>query len=81
MRRPGYDVGEGVECVPPNELAKIRQPYEHYVVVGAGKTGMDACLWLLGRGVAPAEVSWVMPRDSWMLDRARVQPGQQFHDR
>jgi hypothetical protein len=46
-----------------------------YVVVGAGKTGMDAVLWLLKNNVHPTSISWVMPRDSWMLDRANIQPG------
>jgi hypothetical protein len=39
---------------------------------------MDACLFLLRNGVAPDAISWVMPRDSWMLDRANIQPGKLF---
>jgi hypothetical protein len=51
------------------------------VIVGAGKTAMDACLWLLGHGIAPARLTWVKPRDSWLLDRAAIQPGRQFAKR
>jgi len=78
MRPPAYEVAPGVQCVAPNELARTSRRYDHYTIVGAGKTGMDACLWLLRQGVEPASLTWIMPRDSWLLDRARVQPGAQF---
>jgi len=39
---------------------------------------MDACLWLLRHGVAPDRLTWIKPRDSWLLDRAAVQPGPLF---
>ena len=41
---------------------------------------MDACLWLLRNGVDPDRISWIMPRDSWLLDRANIQPGEEFFD-
>jgi len=80
MREPLYEVADGVSCVPPNGLPTVTGQYERYVVVGAGKTGMDACLFLLRNGVDPDSISWVMPRDSWMLDRANIQPGELFAD-
>jgi hypothetical protein len=80
MRAPSYEVAPGARCVPPNELPRTRQPADGYVVIGAGKTGMDACLWLLANGVDPAAISWIMPRDSWLLDRAKIQPGAEFFD-
>jgi hypothetical protein len=80
MRRPSYAV-DGVDCVPPNELPRIRDGRDRYVVVGAGKTAMDACLWLLRHGIAPKKLTWIKPRDSWVLDRAAVQPGSQFAKR
>lgn len=80
MRKPGYQVDDGVACVAPNELARLTGQYQRYVVVGAGKTGMDACLFLLRNGVAAEAIGWVMPRDSWMLDRANIQPGKLFAD-
>jgi hypothetical protein len=45
------------------------------VVVGAGKTGMDTCIWLLGNGADPDRITWIVPRDSWVLSRGNVQPG------
>jgi hypothetical protein len=81
MRTPSYPVAPGVDCVPPNDLPRLRQGRDHYVVLGAGKTAMDACLWLLRHGVAPQRFTWIKPRESWVLDRAAIQPGKQFAKR
>ena len=35
---------------------------------------MDACCWLLDQGTRPDHVTWVRPRDSWILNRAYFQP-------
>lgn len=75
---PRYAVAPGVRCVPLNDLARLSRPQGGYVVVGAGKTGMDACLWLLEQGVDPDLIQWVMPRDPWVQDRANVQSGDEF---
>ena len=75
---PPYDVTEGAWCVPPNDLTSLRRSPDGYVVVGAGKTGMDACLWLLAVGVEPSDIRWVRPRDPWLQDRANLQPGPEF---
>jgi hypothetical protein len=80
MRTPSYAV-DGVDCVPPNALPRIREARDRYVIVGAGKTAMDACLWLLRHGVAAERLTWIKPRDAWILDRAAVQPGSQFAKR
>ncbi|MDT5057838.1 MAG: hypothetical protein QOF66_6204 [Mycobacterium sp.] len=81
MRPPSYDVDPDVDCVPPNELPRIREARDRYVIVGAGKTAMDACLWLLRHGIEPRRLTWIKPRDSWILDRATIQPGPQFAKR
>ncbi len=75
---PRYHVADGVECIPPNGLTKIRHAYPQYVVVGAGKTGMDACTWLLQNEVSPSCIHWIRPRDAWLLDRANIQPDPAF---
>jgi hypothetical protein len=80
MRPPAYSVDDGARVVPPNALAGLSGAPAEFVVIGAGKTAMDAVLWLLGRGLDPARLRWVMPRDSWMLDRAQVQPGADFFE-
>ena len=75
---PQYAVSDGVTCVAVNELPRRAPHHDSYVVVGAGKTGMDACIWLLQHGADPDSISWVMPRDSWLLDRRSFQPGAEF---
>jgi hypothetical protein len=80
MRPPPYHV-EGVDCVAPNELPIAASNRDRYVIVGAGKTGIDSCLWLLHNGIAPDRLTWIMPRDSWLLDRASIQPGPKFLER
>jgi hypothetical protein len=77
MRPPAYDVADGVTCIPPNGLPR-QGLHDQYVIVGAGKTSMDTCLWLLRHGIAPERLTWIKPRDSWLLDRAAVQPGMAF---
>lgn len=72
---PKYAVAPGVRCVPLNRLPDLKRPHAAYTVVGSGKTGIDACLWLLEHGVPPARIRWVMPRDAWWMDRANFQPG------
>ncbi len=73
MGGPSYDVAEGVECVPPNALVGLRGEWKSYVIVGAGKTSFDACLFLLENGVSPDAICWIKPRESWLWDRACAQ--------
>jgi hypothetical protein len=77
MRRPPYEVAADVDCIPPNDLPRYGAR-DRYVIVGAGKTAMDTCLWLLRHGIAPERLTWIKPRDSWLLNRANIQPGPQF---
>lgn len=78
---PKYRVASEVTCVPVGRLPEITRPYTAYTVVGSGKTGMDACLWLLENGTPPSRIRWIMPRDAWLLDRANFQPGVDDFDR
>lgn len=59
----------------------MQRQYENYTVVGAGKTEIDACLWLLANGIDPALITWIMPRDSFYLDRSFLQPAPLFTDK
>jgi hypothetical protein len=81
MRPPPYHVAEGVDCVAPDALPQTAPGHRRFVIVGAGKTGIDVCLWLLRNGIDADRLTWVMPRDAWLLDRANVQPGAEFADR
>lgn len=75
---PKYSVAAGVKCMPLNELPRVKQAPSGYVVIGSGKTGIDACLWLLENAVPPDSITWIMPRDAWYHNRAKVQPGEEF---
>lgn len=82
---PAYAVADGVRLVTPNalpHLARSDAPVPaRYVIIGAGKTAMDAAIWLLGAGVPADRIGWVMPRDSWLINRKTAQPGAEFfHD-
>ena len=71
---PPFAVEAGARVIAVNELVRITHAPERYVVVGAGKTATDTCVWLLGNGVSPNAITWVRPRDPWLLNRAVVQP-------
>ncbi len=75
---PAYAIAPGADCIPPNDLPRAAPAYDDFVVIGAGKTGMDACIWLLENGADPDRIRWIVPRDSWILDRANFQPGDDF---
>jgi NAD(P)-binding Rossmann-like domain len=72
-----FDVASGVRVVPINELPAAARSPSRYAVLGAGKTAVDACTWLLDNDVEPERVRWVRPRDAWFHDRAHFQPLEQ----
>jgi hypothetical protein len=81
----GFAVAEGARVVPPGALADPSRlaglaPPPRWAILGAGKTAMDTATWLLDRGVAPDAITWVVPRDSWLLNRLRTQPGEAFFE-
>jgi hypothetical protein len=78
---PSYAVAPDVALVPPNDLPRVAPRHDRFVVVGGGKTGMDACVWLLEQGADPDRITWIVPRDSWVQNRANVQPGEAFFAR
>jgi hypothetical protein len=72
--RPGFQLGAGVRMIPPNDLVDLDRPVSNVSVIGAGKTAMDTCTWLLDAGVDPERIRWIRPRDSWMFERTYMQP-------
>jgi len=82
--KPRFEVAAGVRLVPPNALPALWTGQQEgglprrFVVVGAGKTAMDACVWLLESGADPDAIQWVVPRDSWLINRITTQPGIEF---
>ncbi|MEQ1684535.1 MAG: NAD(P)-binding protein [Burkholderiaceae bacterium] len=81
---PRFEVAPGVRLVPPNALPRLwTDPRQgslprRFVVVGAGKTAMDAAVWLMQAGASPSAIQWVMPRDSWLINRVTTQPAAEF---
>ncbi len=72
---PAFTVGDGVHLIPPGALPAVVAPRQQYVVLGGGKTSMDVLIWLLEQGVRQEAVTWVVPRDSWLINRETAQPG------
>jgi putative NAD(P)-binding protein len=71
---PGFTAASGVAVVPPNALVEIAEPPGRFTVIGAGKTAIDTCVWLLDEGVDPDRIRWIRGRDPWQFDRTFTQP-------
>ena len=50
-------------------LTAIRNNPKNYLIVGGGKTGVDAVLYLMDHGVDLSRVHWVVPNDAWFFNR------------
>lgn len=72
--KPPFEVDEGVSCIPAGDVARLPGHSRTFVVIGAGKTAMDTCVWLLTNGVLPSSIRWVKPREGWWLNRRFHQP-------
>jgi hypothetical protein len=83
---PKFKVADGVRLVPPNALPHLGHGPtatnlpKQYVILGAGKTAMDAGVWLINAGADPQAIHWVVPRDSWLVNRVTTQPGMEFFE-
>jgi hypothetical protein len=73
-----FAVADGVACVPVNDLTRVARTPARYCVVGAGKTAVDALVWLIEQGVSADHIRWIVPRDAWWLDRAKAQFSNDF---
>jgi hypothetical protein len=71
---PSFAIDPGVRVIPPNDLVDLDESPSGYTVIGAGKTSMDTCYWLLEQAVPPEDIRWIRPRDAWMMDRAAFRP-------
>ena len=83
LHTPGFLVDDGVQLVAPHRLATVLRhgpPPSGYVILGGGKTGMDVAHWLLTTGVSPEAITWVRPRESWLLNRRAIQPAMDFFE-
>lgn len=70
--KPKFQIAHAATCVPVNDLPAKATSFENFTVIGAGKTGMDAAIWLLEQGVAPEQITWVRPNDYWLIKRDNI---------
>jgi NAD(P)-binding Rossmann-like domain len=82
--QPRFERAPGVRMVAPNALPGLWRGSQHapcprrFVVIGAGKTAMDTCVWLIQSGADPDGITWVVPRDPWVTNRVTTQNGPEF---
>lgn len=75
---PNFTIAPEVQFMALNDLPKIKTAPAGFVVIGGGKTGIDACLWLLENKVHPDKITWIVSRDAWLIDRKNTQPTEEF---
>ena len=73
-----YSNAPDVTCVAPNELPGLATEFSNFCIVGAGKTAMDAGVWLLDNGCVPESIRWICPRQSWLINREITQASTDF---
>merc|ERR1712194_656466 len=75
MRGPLVDVDDSVHFAPVNEVPSAVEngKYDNYVVIGNGKTGADAIVYLLEHGIPQSRITWVVSRDVWYMLRDALQ--------
>lgn len=78
--KPPFEVAPGVRFVPAGGIAGMTDRAERYCVIGAGKTALDTCVWLLEQGVPPERIRWIKPREAWWLNRRYHQPHEMLPD-
>jgi hypothetical protein len=76
--KPSFQVAKDVKLVTPNLLPISAPGHQRYVILGGGKTAMDVGIWLLQMGARPENIQWIVPRDSWLINRDTTQPGDAF---
>ena len=73
---PKYEVDPSVTLCPVNGLSSLQLAADSrdFVIIGAGKTAMDAVVHLLRNDVAQERIHWIMPNDSWVIRRDYMDP-------
>ena len=77
---PNFSVDEDVLFMPLNDLPLITDAPTGFTVVGGGKTGIDAILWLLENNVPAQKIRWIKSRDAWLINRKNTQPFPEFFE-
>jgi hypothetical protein len=72
LHKRSCDVAGDVACVTPNDLSRHVAGHDRFTVIGAGKTAMDAVVWLLRQGADADQITWVKPSDYWLFNRDQI---------
>lgn len=72
---PNFDVAPGTPFCTPMALTEVQNAPSHICILGGGKTSMDVVVWLRQFAYPAQKISWVRPRDSWLINRETAQPG------
>jgi hypothetical protein len=72
---PSFKVDADAPFTTPRRLPGELPGHSHVVILGGGKTSMDVAIWLIETGFPAERISWVRPRDSWLINREAAQPG------
>ena len=73
--KPNFSIEDSVTFEPINSLVDLVNEESQFVIIGGGKTGMDAIIWLIENSKEANDIHWIVPRDSWILNREFIQPG------
>jgi len=76
--KPNFEVTDDVRFMPLNDLPLVSDAPHGFTIIGGGKTGIDAILWLLENNVAPQNIRWIKSRDAWLINRKNTQPFPDF---
>jgi len=78
---PNFSVEAEVQFFPINDLPNLETTPSGFTIIGGGKTGIDAILWLLENHVPPSNIRWIVSRDAWLLDRENTQADPAFFEK
>ncbi|MEM9726109.1 MAG: NAD(P)/FAD-dependent oxidoreductase [Pseudomonadota bacterium] len=70
---PPFPVDPEARLIGPHELPALATEHSDFVVIGSGKTGMDAVTFLIGIGARAEQIRWIAPRDPWVYNREGLQ--------
>lgn len=73
--KPKFEIAQDVPMIPINDLVEHHDKWEKFYVIGNGKTGMDAILYLLNKGVQANNIYWICPNQAWLFLREDLQVG------
>lgn len=74
--RPNFTLAPETPLTTPRRLADELPGHRNVAILGGGKTSMDVAVWLIDAGFPAKCISWVRPRESWLINRETAQPGE-----